>query len=127
LPARVLCSPALRAAETWRIVAAQLPRPVAADVIDALYDFGDGGGLLDVIRDRGGTTQRLMLVGHNPALENLAARLIGAGDPGLCAKLQAKFPTAALAVIVFPISDWAPLAEGSGELTHFIRPRDLKA
>ena len=35
------------------------------------------------------------------------------------------FPTAALAVIDFPVDDWDDIEVGSGELWQFVRPRDL--
>ena len=94
-------------------------------MVDALYDFGDGGNLLGAIRKRGGNAQTLMLVGHNPSLEELAKKLIGTGHSALREKLEGKFPTAALAVIAFPDGGWDQLSEATGELTRFIRPKDL--
>ena len=124
LPDLVLVSPARRAAQTWEIVAAALgPPPVAHSVFD-LYDFGNGDRLMDVIRSHGGMAKSLMLVGHNPAVEELAMRLAGSGRPALREALQRKYPAGALAV--FSIGcNWAGLADGAGELTHFIRPKDV--
>ena len=66
-----------------------------------------------------------MLVGHNPSIEDLARRLAGTGDTASRTRLETKFPTAALAIIVFPPGNWATISWKSGELTSFICPRDL--
>lgn len=126
LPELVLCSPAVRAAETWQLVSEALPLQPAVEIVEALYDFGDGSRLLKVIRDHGGASPRLLLVGHNPAIESLAIRLIGHGDPALRVRLDTKYPTGALAIMSFDISNWAELEEATGELNDFIRPRDLE-
>lgn len=126
-PDTVLCSTARRARETWDLVASELPGGIRTEVLDALYDFGDGTRLIDVIRMRGDTSRRLMLVGHNPSLEQLARRLTGSGEPQLRARLSAKYPTAALALLRFDAMDWADIAEASGHLVAFVRPRDLQA
>ena len=125
LPDLVLCSPAVRARQTWDLVSAALPRPVPMKIVDDLYDFGDGAALADVIREHGGSAPRLLLVAHNPAMENLANRLAARGDKEFRARMAAKYPTAALAVIAFDIGSWSKLGTGGGTLTHFIRPRDL--
>ena len=124
-PDRVLVSPARRATRTWEIAASGMTNPPAAEITPGLYDFGDGSRLMEVIRANGGNSRVLMLVGHNPSIEELARRLIASGDKRLRAKLESKFPTAALAVIRFNQSAWAQLTEGSGTLIHFIRPRDV--
>ena len=65
-----------------------------------------------------------MLIGHNPAFENLALRLAGPGNPDLRAAMEQKYPTAALAVLSFDLP-WHDLTDNSCTLTHFIRPSDL--
>ncbi len=125
LPDKILCSPARRAQETLRMVLQQFAVVPAFSTIDDIYDFGDGSNLLDVIRAQGGKAERLLLVGHNPAIGELAKRLVASGGAAQCQNLAAKFPTAALAVIAFPPGDWATTGWSSGKLTHFIRPRDL--
>jgi len=123
VPDHVLCSPARRAADTWSILEAELPAPPPMRTIEALYDFGDGEALLEVIREHGGKAGSLMIVGHNPAMESLARRLCGAGEPGLRRELEQKFPTAALAVLAFSGRGWSETADGAGRLLRFVRPR----
>ena len=40
--------------------------------------------------------------------------------------MEAKFPTAALAVIGFDVDHWREIAPGTGRLEAFVRPKDLK-
>ncbi|MGE0210236.1 MAG: histidine phosphatase family protein [Parvibaculaceae bacterium] len=125
-PDAILVSPAKRAQETLEILVPPLT-PARVETVDNLYDFGDGEVLLDVIGTRGKSARSLMLIGHNPAIENLAATLIGGGDKALRADLERKYPTAALAVIDFKGRSWSRLKAGSGTLTAFVKPRALAA
>jgi phosphohistidine phosphatase len=124
VPDRVLCSPARRTRSTWDIAARELPQ-TELRMVQGLYDFGDGEALLAAIRKHGGTARRLLLVGHNPATQNLALSLAGSGDKALRRQILEKYPTAALTVLSFTPGGWADIAEGGGCLEAFIRPRDI--
>jgi phosphohistidine phosphatase len=82
--------------------------------------------LLDVVREAGALGDHLMLVGHNPGLEDLAMMLVpyDTANPARMA-IEEKLPTAALVRITFAIDDWHDLTENSGTLDAFTRPRDL--
>jgi len=125
VPERVLCSGARRARDTLALVLpamADSPEPRTRDVIYA----GDAWAILDLIRGEGGAASPLLVVGHNPALQELALGLIvpEAAKPA-DDDLAAKFPTGALAVIDFAIAAWGALDWGTGRLAAFVRPRDL--
>lgn len=124
IPDLVLCSPAVRARETWALAAAQLPDLPEVREVSELYDFGDGTAILEAIRANGGDVPFLMVVGHNPAFQQLACRLATRSN-GLEARMAEKFPTAALALLDCPDSGWADLAEDSCTLADFITPQDL--
>lgn len=68
-------SPARRARETWERVAAELPGPPTEQVREEVY-AADADDLLDVVRGLSGVTTAI-LVGHNPAVEDLVHRLTG--------------------------------------------------
>ena len=104
-------SPAARTRETWRLAAAELavPPPVRED--DRVY-AGSAATLLDIVRELPAELATVVLVGHNPGLEDLVARLTGRGVP---------MPTSALAVIELG-SSWSAAAEGAGELRAQGRP-----
>ena len=123
VPDLVLCSPARRTSQTWEIASRQLP-PTAVHLVEALYDFGDGEALLEVIRARGAAARRLLLVTHNPATQHLALALAGSGNPVQRRQMMEKYPTAGLAILAHAGS-WHDLAEGQCRLDGFIRPRDL--
>lgn len=126
-PGLVLCSPARRAADTWELAKAELPGAISIQSEEQLYDFGDGRRVLECVKAKAGEARSVLVVGHNPSLHGLAKRLIGSGDNALRAKLDQKFPTGALAVIAFKAAGWQDVAEGKGELTRFIRPKDILA
>jgi phosphohistidine phosphatase len=67
----------------------------------------------------------LLVVGHNPGLEELAGQLAGGGDEEALARLARKFPTGALADLRFAAKRWRDLAPGSGRLAAFVWPREL--
>ena len=99
LPDTVLCSGARRARETWGAVSRALP---VADVrfVDGLYS-SDAGGYLDLVR-AAGTEGSILVVGHNPMMEDLASALSRAGEESALAAVASGFPTCGLAVLRFP-------------------------
>jgi phosphohistidine phosphatase len=125
IPELVLCSPARRARDTWKLAAVELRASPRLLMEDALYDFGNGGRILDTVRAKSDTAKSVLVVGHNPSIERLAQRLIGKGDAKLRKRIAEKYPTGALAVITFDTQDWAKAEDGKGTLAFFARPRDL--
>ena len=87
-----------------------------------------------MIREVPPATGTLLLIGHNPAIEDLALLLAGASvGPGTGGshhsdldRMRSKFPTAAIAVLQFG-GTWRGLAPGRARLTAFVTPRDLGA
>jgi phosphohistidine phosphatase len=78
--------------------------------------------LLGLIRQWGGTARSLLLIGHNPAIEDLAQSLAPSGDEPALTRLAAKFPTAALAVIDFGAAEWSEIGSGAGRLAAYHTP-----
>jgi phosphohistidine phosphatase len=81
--------------------------------------------LLDVIHSVNAAVGTLMLVGHNPGLEDLARLLMKdlGGDPGK--RMREKYPTAAIAVLSFEVETWADVAAESGSLDRFVTPKSI--
>ncbi|MDX8480439.1 histidine phosphatase family protein [Mesorhizobium sp. VK24D] len=122
LPELALVSPALRTRDTWRLVAEELPKHVHAEFAEELYEAAPAAILARV---RQAKASSLIVIGHNPGLQNFVLRLAGAGsDAGVFGKIEAKFPTAALARFTVD-EDWASLEFGGARLTHCVRPKDL--
>ena len=68
-----------------------------------------------------------MLIGHNPGIADLALRLAGHGDRYALARMRAKYPTCALAVLDLPGENWRTLAAGAARLDRFVTPKGLGA
>ncbi|TSE00890.1 histidine phosphatase family protein [Mesorhizobium intechi] len=122
LPDLVLASSALRTRDTWRLVAADLPARPRVVFAEALYE-ASAADILSQIREVDPSSGCLVVVGHNPGLEDLAKQLAGSDSETKAQKrLEEKFPTAAIARFVFD-GDWSGLS--IARLTHCLRPKDL--
>lgn len=117
---RVLCSPSARTRETLALVLSDQRNEPAIVFERNLYEASTDI-FIDQIRQLGEAAPNLLIVGHNPAIEN-ALGLICSGDS---ASLPEAFPTCALAVIDCAISSWDGIAAAVGVLEAFVRPRDL--
>jgi phosphohistidine phosphatase len=122
-PDLVLCSPARRAVQTWEGVAAGVPPDTAVEIDEAIY-HADADELFDRLRDVRSRIRSVLLVGHNPGLQDLAVDLVGSGDVGLRERLLTKFPTGALATIDVP-GDWHDLTWGAASVLALVVPREL--
>ena len=124
VPDRCLYSGAARTRETYEIVASVLPRPVEAKRENALYE-ATRFLILGLLRELPARTRSPLVVGHNPGMGDLANMLTGEGAAAERLRMSAKFPTAALAVIVFDRLDWSELGPRTGRLEKFVTPADL--
>jgi phosphohistidine phosphatase len=104
-------SPATRARSTWDLVAAELAAPPRVRVDDRVYAASDDE-LLDVVRGLPDDAGTVVLVGHNPGIEDLAALLAGE-TPTL--------PTSAVAVLDLS-GAWSTAGPGTATLRAAGRP-----
>lgn len=125
VPDLILCSSATRAVQTMTLAVAEFDASPERRVLDQLYSFGGFHTPLNIIRDQAKSEKTVMLIGHNPTMEELAHELTGTGNSATRALMYEKYPTAALAVIDFDIPAWSVLQTGIGTLVSFTRPRDL--
>lgn len=125
VPELVLCSPAMRARQTMDLVLPELDASPEVSLVDGLYHLGGAADLLRIIQQLGGRTTRLLVIGHNPSLEQLALSLAGTGDDTGISDMTRKFPTAALAILEFDADTWNSVASGAGRLVRFTTPRSL--
>jgi phosphohistidine phosphatase len=122
----ILCSSAARTAQTGELMVQQLECEI--EFRDALY-LSDPAKLLAAVRGAPAAVSALMMVGHNPGLEALAALL--AREPvrrkarARHEALEEKFPTCALAILDFDVGRWRDVTAGTGKLVEFVRPKDL--
>jgi phosphohistidine phosphatase len=128
-PDSVLVSPAVRAHQTWDIVweaMKDLGREPQVELLPELYG-ADASQLLQSIRAAAATDpKRLMVVGHNPGMHELAQALAGSGDDAGRKALIDNLPTSGLAVFEFAVDSWEDVAFRRGRLVQFVSPKLLK-
>ena len=128
-PDSVLVSPAVRAHQTWDIVREamkDLGREPQVELLPELYG-ADPAQLLETIRMASATDpKRLMVVGHNPGMHELALALAGSGDAAGRKALAENLPTSGLAVFDFTVDSWEDVAFRRGRLVQFVSPKLLK-
>jgi len=115
-PDLIITSAARRAATTAELVA--MAAEYAGDIqyTNELY-LADPDTFLEVARETDDSVARLMLVGHNPGIEELVAALAGRDE---------RMPTAALACFRLAIDHWRDLTdETAAEMLHLWRPKEL--
>lgn len=121
VPDIFIVSTSRRTRETWRL-ATETGGFSATKVDEPRIYESSAGDLLEVVREQDAAHGSLMLVGHNPGMERLAAWLLGGGDAAALARLQREFVVGGLAVIDFDAQSWAELDVQSGTLARFDTP-----
>ena len=116
LPDLILRSSAERARTTGDLVSEASGYEGEIRVVRDLYAHF-AGAYLDTLSALDEPYERVMVIGHNPGLEELVEGMTGD---------WVRMPTAALAVIRLPIKDWSELSEETqGELANLWRPKEL--
>jgi len=127
IPEKVLVSSALRTRQTWDLVRLELGNSAPPVEDSRILYMAPAAQILAVLRVVPSEISSVLLIGHNPGLEDLARRLAGPGsDEAALARLARKYPTAALARFVHEGS-WSTLDFAGPRLTHFLRPKDIGA
>jgi phosphohistidine phosphatase len=112
IPDLVLCSPARRARLTVDL-AAEAGNWRAAIIVDERLCPGSPRQVIESAREHGGKAYRVAVVGHEPALSQTAALLLG----GACVRMV----TAAAACL--EVDDWEALGPRAGSLLWMLTPR----
>ena len=124
----VLCSTSARTRETLALVLPQLSVKPDVEYLDELY-LAEAKAILALVRGTSDSIGSLMIVGHNPGLEECARSLVRPPDERKLRKrydtMAEKFPTGSLAVIDFEDKRWSAIGGWVGELELFVRPKDL--
>jgi len=116
MPDLVLSSPAVRARETTGIITttAKLTAEIRYD--QRIYE-ADPPRLVQVLSQLEDIFCSVLLVGHNPGIEDLLSLLTGSSQ---------HMPTAALAKIRLEgVDDWSEISQAKAMLELMIKPRDI--
>lgn len=111
----VISSPALRTRETAYFVVESLGLSVEGSYDDRIYE-ASLRDLLQVVSEISDDNHVVILIGHNPGLEELLAFLTGEGR---------RMPTCALARVKLEVASWKDVKAGEGSLEGFITPKEL--
>ena len=128
-PDLVLVSHAVRAHQTWEIAWEAMKELAPAPEVELTPELygADVSQLLETVRNASvSDPKRLMLVGHNPGMHELAFTLAGSGDTAGREALADNLPTAALVILDFDIDDWTDVRIRRGRLELFVSPKLLK-
>ncbi|MDA9463871.1 MULTISPECIES: SixA phosphatase family protein [Bradyrhizobium] len=130
-PDTVLVSHAVRARQTWDIAWEAMKDRVPAPQVEVLPELygADPAEILEAIRTATAPAdpKRLLLIGHNPGMHEVALMLIGGGDPDGAKALGHNLPTAGLAIFDFDVKDWGDVAYRHGKLVLFVSPKLLRS
>ena len=116
VPDLIVSSSAERALRTAEIAALACDYEAEIEVTRAFYHAGPET-YIERVQDLPSGYERVLVVGHNPGMEELVALLTGVDE---------RFPTAALAQIELPVEDWGELELSSeGQLINLWLPKEV--
>jgi phosphohistidine phosphatase len=118
----VVLSPAMRVAQTWELLGAELDHgQVKTD--PRVYQAW-GSHLLDVVRELPDEAVTALVVGHEPGVSELSLTLANSRNHMLRRRVSHKYPTCAVALLQATRS-WYQFAPSCAELSQFVAPRDF--
>jgi len=114
-PDVILCSPAERTRQTAALLASAAGLDAEPRYDERIYEASAGQllGVLSEVRTEAGS---VLLIGHNPGVEQLIEALSGARE---------RMTTAALARVALDIDAWDKIGAGVGRLEWVVRPKEL--
>ncbi|MDO7841352.1 SixA phosphatase family protein [Sphingomonas immobilis] len=123
----VIASPAVRVVETLSEIEAGYGSALAPAWDRRLY-LASAATILDAIQELPDAAADVLLIGHNPGLEDLVLLLVpDAEGDALRDAVEVKYPTATLARMTFDVAAWTGVKANGATLAAFVRPRDLDA
>ena len=125
-PGLVLSSPSVRTRSTVERIAAARGEAFAETLFEPALYGASALMILERLQTLSDDLKSVMVVGHNPAIQDLALAMAARGKAALIDQIERKYPTGALAAIEFKDLDWADLRRGSGTLTAFTPPKHLR-
>lgn len=119
VPDLIMCSPAMRAEMTLQGVIDGLGQSIASENMDELYP-GYVREIMTQIKQVKAVYENVMLIGHNPFMENMVAFLLKNKSNMIV------MPTAAMVLFETEAESWAEWDESSVSLKGFVTPKLIK-
>ena len=120
-PDLILCSAAKRATETCSYFQ---KNGQAVQFKEELY-LASAQTLVNIVRQLDDSYESIMVVAHNPGLEDLTLQLGRNSDPDLRRQVGFKYPTASVADLEIESQSWSDVSDSNARLINFVRPKDL--
>ncbi len=125
IPDFVVCSSATRTRQTHDLLLATFARPIPVQFEPLIYE-APYERILAVLQRCPDSAETVMVLGHNPGLEDLTDALMMTADPAAEKRFRFKYPTCGLSVLTFKTTHWEDLTEQSGHLERFVAPKHLE-
>lgn len=127
VPDLILCSPALRTLQTSEIFSTAITRAfpeisIAPQCVPSLYRANAPGYIHEIRKQAPHSAQCVLLVGHNPSIEDCAL-LFTPQDSPLAQRVGYGFPTAGIAQIETS-ANLAELSPENARLTNLYLPQE---
>ncbi|NVJ90772.1 MAG: histidine phosphatase family protein [Methylocystaceae bacterium] len=124
LPDMIICSSAQRTRETLAYLLKSYAHPIDVEVTRDLYMASDLT-MMEKIKQVSPEVETLMVLAHNPGMEELAMMLCSTAQSALSQEMYMKYPTAACAHFIFEVACWSEIKRATGTLQAFVRPKDI--
>lgn len=125
-PDLLVCSPAARTRETAALALPELGSSSLAIRFDEAIYEATATALIERLRQIRDGAWHVLLIGHNPGLQDLVPLLTGGRLSPRFAALASNLPTGALVVMALDIEDWPAIAPGCASISHAMTPRQLE-
>ena len=125
IPETALVSGAKRALQTFEILATHLGPDLTVRVEPGLY-LVEADVLIARLRRLRADIGAVLLVGHNPGLQEAALALAGSADPDASGRIAETFPTAALVRLAFAVETWRDIGPGTVRSIELVTPKMLR-
>ncbi len=120
-PDQIFSSTAQRAKETSELALKGMKADDEIITWERDLYYGSESSYLEAIRSAKEGSERIMIVGHNPKIENTVGALIGSGGSA-----NLRMPTAALVCLNTYATNWERVNWGSSQLAWMMIPKALK-
>ena len=124
-PEVILSSDAMRTKQTTKNILKILGSDVKPEFSEKLY-LATAGEILKVISKVESSVNSLMIVSHNPGVENLVSLITGGGDKDSMNRLRVKYPTAGLSCLKIDIDNWEYINPSQAYLEGFYNTKNVR-
>ncbi len=124
-PDHALVSDATRAMETFEYLGQGIGLRPATEIVPELY-LAQPSSILEIIHNAPESADRLLVIGHNPGLHQLAFDFGQRGPRKLIAALAAGFPTCCLVVINCETASWRDVHPATCRLDRYMTAKALR-